>query len=979
MEIYRPLQLSFNNQVLEHNRKFYFVASATLGINLQTGEELLDVDYLKDIFECMGEKPFPDMGMPKPNGEYLVSGNFFSPLNKPVTGGEVKVKLNDLEKKLYIFGQRKWAYGLPSEPEEITTLPLDYNMAFGSENYKKNPDGMGYGDGLLPCIEDPRNLVSSKNSTPEPAGFTTLYPMLPQRTKYQGTYGSDYVDKYFPGHPKDLDYRFFLCAPSDQWIKGFFNGDENFELYNMHPDFPKIKGQFPGLKPRFFINRKSDIDEMFGELPLNLDTIWFFPEKMTGLQIFRGVVEVNDDEALEIKHVLAAYEDSSKPTRSYEYYKTAFERRKDGGDDLLKNMNTQDLIPDGHKCAMELLVGMALSEAGGEVNELAQNLEAKAAAVEKDAYEKIEEELKKADDNLKKTDIEIPDDTKERVLDKDGKLDLDKLTKSKSDESVDPDIEKLNKKIESIMPGITEGDPEKLDLKNFSFDKIDEMTEAIKELSEKKESDAKILAEEEIGKAKVNIEKQIDQIEKEQLETDDKEQVKFLDEQKKDLQENLNALGGILSGSEKAKAPLPRIDSEELKRNMHSFDPHVTNAIEHVESVKSMGFYDEKTKDLEKMIQKTVDESTSEVEEGLKEAEKMFKESYLIGAHFMEESLSPHKDSVDIIKGKFLALVSKGEDVSNCDWACIDLSDENLDGINLSGAYLEQVNFRGATLKGADLSGANLARADLQDADLTGANLENSNIGAVYALHANFSEANLKKAKLSKSNFTGANFANANLEEVETLEINIKNVNFNGAYIPKVNFIEISFSGSTFLNAVMKQSVLIKCKIMDCDFSDSSMVMSAFIDTDFINVKFNEADLSNCCFLTIEPEKLQLKNLTFEKACLKQVNFQFMNLKETVFAEADLENAFFGEADLTNADLKNTYAKNAQFRKAILTGANLNNIDLKEGSLAKSNLVNASFKGANLYGVDFLRSTITNTDFSDSNLDSTIIKDWRPA
>ena len=82
MKVYRPLQLSFNHSILEQNTRFYFTASATLGIDLRTGESLLEFDYLKDIFACMGEASLPDTGMPKPNGEVLVSGKYFAPRPK---------------------------------------------------------------------------------------------------------------------------------------------------------------------------------------------------------------------------------------------------------------------------------------------------------------------------------------------------------------------------------------------------------------------------------------------------------------------------------------------------------------------------------------------------------------------------------------------------------------------------------------------------------------------------------------------------------------------------------------------------------------------------------------------------------------------------------------------------------------------------------------------------------------------------------
>ena len=139
MKIIRPLQISFNQQVLEQNRTFYFTVSASLGINLQTGKELLDIHYLKDMFACMGESPLPDMGMPKPNGEFLVSGKFFAPNQQPVPGGKATVRLNEQEKTLYVFGQRQWQAALPSRPEGILSMDLDYTMAFGGKGYKKNP------------------------------------------------------------------------------------------------------------------------------------------------------------------------------------------------------------------------------------------------------------------------------------------------------------------------------------------------------------------------------------------------------------------------------------------------------------------------------------------------------------------------------------------------------------------------------------------------------------------------------------------------------------------------------------------------------------------------------------------------------------------------------------------------------------------------------------------------------------------------
>jgi hypothetical protein len=181
--------------------------------------------------------------------------------------------------------------------------------------------------------------------------------------RFQPKYGSDYKEKYFPGYPPDFDWRYFLCAPKDQWIKGYFQGNEPFGIYNMHPDFPVIKGTLPGLYPFCFVKHTINASEPeFTELLLNLDTIWFFPGKMVALLTWRGGTEVADDEAEQISHLILGYEDRAYMPRTKDHYRHALERRIGSKDPLLNNFNTEDLIPPGHKCAMQLLQEMALSD-----------------------------------------------------------------------------------------------------------------------------------------------------------------------------------------------------------------------------------------------------------------------------------------------------------------------------------------------------------------------------------------------------------------------------------------------------------------------------------------------------------------------------------------------------------------------------------------------------------------------------------------
>jgi uncharacterized protein YjbI with pentapeptide repeats len=943
IKIFRPLQLSFNHRVLEHNRKFYFTVSATLGVRLQTREAMLEFDYLKDAFECMGESVMPDPGMPKPRGEFLVSGSFFSPRKQEVTSGRVRVVAGEREKELSIFGARQWRHGIASAPGAFITLPVDYAHAFGGPGFKKNPDGIGYKDGLLPCVESPDQPVLSPIDRPEPAGLSALDPMCPQRTRFQGTYNKSYLKKYFPGYPEDFDWRYFLCAPKDQWYDGYFQGNEPFEIHNMHPDIPVIQGNLPGLYARCFLLHTLDGEEPeFAELPLNLDTVWFFPEKLLALLIWRGTTEVADEEAEQVSHVLAAYEDRGHTPRSYEYYRLALDRRLNSDDALLANLNTEDLVPPGAKCAMELLQEMALVDAGESA--FSRNLAAKAQALKKKADEKIEESLRQADQHI--ADAEVADEAKAELR--------ERLLKGSQSEP-DADMAALNGELESILPGITAGDPKKIDLKTFSFDKLDRVTQAVDAFREKKEKQARARVKAQLEKLKEGL--------KDMPSTAGAK-----------LEETLKLLEDLAAGK-KPKTPLPRLRAEEIVGRLSVIGPQVSEALQHLEGLKTAGGDGETIERLEKQIADITGTRLREIADKVREAEKGFKETYRMGAHFMEEGLSPHKDPVETVAERLFEAIADGQDVSGGDWACIDLSGRNLEGVDLSGAFLEQVNFKGAILRSANLSGAILARAVLEDADLSGANLEGANVGAVQARRANFTDAILKSAKLSKGDFSDADFNRAVLEDSESLEVIVNGTNFNEAHMPGMKFIESGLKNTLFQKTDLGAAVFYDCDIRNVDFSGAILTRCAWADARLEDVRFDGADLTGACFAATDPDKAGMKNISFAGARLDRCCFRGIAMPGADLSGASMVNALFNSADLTGADLSVADARQAQFRKARLAGANLAGINLMEGSLAKADIANASLVDANLYAVDMLRAVIENTDFRGSNRDATVTEE----
>lgn len=988
MKIYRPLQISLNTNVIEQDRKFFFTVSASLGIDISCGRELLDINYLQDAFEAMGENPVPDPGMPKPNGEFIVSGNFYPPGKKPSKGGEVKVGVGNIEKKLYIFGKRYWKKGIPTQPELLNYLSLDYKYAFGGKGFDYNPEGTGFNDGLLPLIEYPDALTGAKKDRPMPAGLSPLDPMNPLRTKYQGTYDSDYMLKYYPGYPKDHDWRYFLNSPEDQWVKDFFRGDEYFFLENLHPDKNFIKGNLPGLYPRCFLNCINNETSEFKELNLNLDTIHFFPEKLLSLLIFRGVAEVHDDEALDIKDIILGYERLNDKKKSYDHYKYSFDKRKNSDDDLLNNLKTKDLIPDGCRTAMEILLTTADSEDQGEFS---KNMDAMFDSFEK----KIDEETDKALADAQNVDFfkyppakvmeNLSEEEKKSFLTKDGTPDLKKMMKK--DKKSDSDLEELNSKLESIIPGITGETGKNIDLSEFSFDKLDEIFNETEVFIEKKLSIAEELISEETDRIKKELYDKIrvidDKIESLKAEMPgEKETAQSLEDAKESIYQALKQIEG-LSDNSTEKAPLPRFNSGEITRliedSYSGLDPVLSDTLNHLNVLKNFETDTQQIDHINEKIIKIINDNNengflNDLKETLKQAKKDFMEIYLTSAHYLDYGTSPHKISANDLKESLLKQYSENRNLSGKDFACIDLSGENLDGIDLSGALLEQVNFNKTSLKGANLSGTVLSRADLRGADLFGADLRGANLGDVKAQQAYFSKSNLESAILSKGDFTNADFTYANLKDVEMLEITLNCSDFSNAVLNGASFIERDIKGTLFINSDLSSSYFINCEIEDCDFSGAVMKQSAFVDTSIKNTSFITADISSSSFISSGEEGIELNKVYFTKAVLKQTSFNNIILKNSDFSFSNIENSYFQGSDLTGADFKYANALNANFRKTVLINANMEGINLSLGSLSKADLFRTNLKKANLYGTDLLRANIKETELEDTNLDRTILE-----
>jgi uncharacterized protein YjbI with pentapeptide repeats len=950
MNTINPLQIACQKTVVEQDNRFHLVISATIGFRLSDGSVLLEMDAMSESIAAMGGSPMPDFGMPKPKAEYLVSGSYHAPDSEAVRGGEVKVEFGRQSKTLVVFGDRSWQMGIPSEPELITKMPLEYTRAYGGSDYPKNPVGIGYKQEQLPNIENPDQLLTFASANIQPAGLGPIDLVAEQKRRFQGTYDDSYLQKFYPGYPVDFDWHCFMNGAEDQWSQEYYAGDETFALHNLHPQQPLISGKLPGYMARCFaqMEDKSELKE----INLNLDTVWFFPAADLGLLIWRGGFDVDDDEAAAVKHLMLAYENQKDTPRDRSHYDTAFASLVSSKDPLLSQLSSDDLIPVDEKCAMQILQDNALQDS--EESEFSKNMDAKAKTMAALTTEKVDEAIKEMKAGMP---VDAPAQSQEL-------LDLEKMLKNPPPLETDADMLELNQILEKILPGITAGDPKKLQLKGFTFDKIDEIMLAVDKFTQKKQTFAMAQVEKATGDMRANLDQQLQSMGPEASEAT------------KNIQESLAQLDAM---ENPPPSPLPRLNANAILAGLDQLAPQTLEAMQHLQNQKAMGADDETTRQIEEMIRQTTLGQDQEMKQRMLEVEADFKLMYRDIAHFQVDGVAPHKISVEDKRQAFLDALSSGQAVRGQDWSCIDLSGLQLDGIDLSDAYLEQVDLSGASLRNANFSGAILARAKLDAVDMSGSNFENANIGAVSARGANFADCILSSAKLSKGNFSNAIFTNARLNAVEILEIVIDEADFSGAESNGFQFIDIEMQGVNFSGAQLTSAAFLQCRLNRCNFSSAQLPTSVWADCALILCNFEQAQMTGACFASTDPEKGKLEQTSFVGACLDRANFQGVDMQRSDLSAASMINANFSSANLYGANLSGAIAHNAQFRKAILTNASLEKIDLREGSLAKTHMTGANISGANLYAVDFLRSTMGDTLFDGCNLDRTIIQHWRPS
>ena len=271
----------------------------------------------------------------KPGGEFIVIGTAHHAGRGSDNKCGVSVRMGEYVKRIDVVGNRSWLPTLlrskPGPAMGFDTIPLTYDRAWGDPTYAKNPLGCGRVGEAMHNLEIAGDWVETRWSKALPAGFGPIPSAWPQRHKRMGKYNSRWVRDHWPWLPPDFDYRFFMAAPDDQWIDGYFQGNEPIFLEQMHPEVPFYRTHLPDTRARCFVSQhigersagsqsQPQGQPVFREVPLNLDTVWIDMNQEKMVLIWRGLLPVSSLKMLDVEHVLSLLEPLDGPDLSIEHY-----------------------------------------------------------------------------------------------------------------------------------------------------------------------------------------------------------------------------------------------------------------------------------------------------------------------------------------------------------------------------------------------------------------------------------------------------------------------------------------------------------------------------------------------------------------------------------------------------------------------------------------------------------------------------------
>lgn len=977
-----------------------------------------------------------DLGMPKPTAEVLVAGHAAATGGEPVQRMGLAWAIGDLQKQLLVTGDRVWrmagATAVPTEPVPFAQMPLVPARCFGGEGHALNPVGQGFRaqervmareQVALPNIEVPELAIRSIGDVPAPPRFGPLAVDAKERLQYAGTYDDHWMKALAPALASDADPRLFLFAPPDQRLPGYLDGDEGYGLRNFAADAPEIRQRLPGFRVRCFIGW-SDAQKPIAELPLRIDTLWFFAGARRGVTVYRGATPVEDIEAADIADVMIAYERMVEEPRPLSHYlqvralrtnpETAFKYA------FAEHQLTPQLPQDelDRRAARRQALAEERRQKRREATEWGMRQELERSGVPREFWPALDiAEPDDADD--------IPMPLPEEI--DSGEVDLAELLDAVEALQVkkETELEQLAAEQQPMLAAMRqiasgEAEPEAIDQLLAMLGQPDLATQLDGELSRVPASLdlPATTASPEAGEAASTPKHPTDwrQIITDAAKpgVDEAEQLALARGRFLGLPEGrpLAQLRGQLSEDRFALPELPlaqtlstaeqgALESDPLAEMLRALEDtpfappqaaqQVKDALASVDA-KLAAFLPnlapEGSSALRALAPPAVSSAAAEqiiedtgvrllrahadIHAGLDAAEEQVSAGL---AELRRASPVPTQPEIPLTPGVARALgalvieqAGAGLALVGRDFAGADLSGRDLSGLDLSGAFLENARLDGARLAGSKLVNATLAGASLRGADLSNCDLANANLCKVDAESARFDGSNMAETMLIEARLAGASFDGAELARLQLLMTPLAGASFRAARIDDVivmraDLADTSWHGATLSRVQILDTPLERTQLVGASLHEVSILMTKAAGADF-----SDARLSSVLFAG----EVDLRGARFAGVTATGLTFQKADLAGSDFTRGRFERLCFVGVALAGANFRQSSLKRGIFSRNDLAGTDFFAADLLEAQFNRADLTGASLRAANLMGADLMDATLFGADFSRANLTRTI-------
>ncbi|WP_432240472.1 DUF2169 domain-containing protein [Herbaspirillum robiniae] len=830
------------------------------------------------VAQAMGDAVL-DEGYPKPCAEFKVYGNAHAPGGKPLREMMVSARLGGVARQLLVHGDRHFnAMGLIAEAQPFMHMPLTPSQAFGGQGVAANPLGKGacvvaQADGQeqwpLPNVETMGQRIINRGDVAEPAGFWGFDGAAPMRRDCLGSFNDGWMKHTWPHLPEDTRPEYFLTAAPEQRIAGYLNGDEAFELRGMHAQRATLEGRLPGLRARCFVNRRqANGGTRLAEAEARLDTVWLFPELECGIVLYRAQSDVADEDASDVMHVMAEWEDLKASPQSFAHYEALFRQRleADAGTAVVADAPATEpaaspltMAPVAAPAVTAVVAVPAMTPTMAEAYRLAEQLERDTTELmrrnglsEADVAHFLAPEPAVPSVSLaeaEKMADELAEQT--RVLMEKNQLsdaDVMKFMQQPEETSASlPEVKGMIRDLEQQTKdllqknGMTEQDVEKF------IASRPELAETLQNLNETKPGDIPLSA---------------------------------IPDAFPELPVAAEPAALAMALPAVAGGGMPQLTREQVVQR------HAAR--------ESLSGYDLSGVDLSKLDLSGADFSGSLLEgtvlAGSRLADANLSGCLMQGADCSEADFTNANLAQASAGGsKFAKARLPSAQLTDADFTGADFSEAQLQKAMLDGASFEQAAMAKAQAGGASARQGNFSGADLSGADFGQAMLAQAMFNESKLAAANFKAARCEQTEFYGADASGAQFAAAALDASRAdASSRFAQAVFDGAQLPRAAWDGAQLAGASFAGA----------RLDDADFSNVQAPGASFRQASARHAKFGKADLSRADLTGANLFKGSLRKTRVEDAVLHFANAYGVDFEGVTIRAAALEGAETGQTIL---------------------------------------------------------------------------------